>query len=510
MSELKAKIEEYVQNQLSGFAIPEVRGPKVIHDSVLGSNVFKAYEIAVLDLPLLQRLRRVSQVDLVPLVFPSGNHNRFEHTLGVAVIAEKLVKALWEKINTGKDEAKEPYNKINIDYDYVYRHARMAAIMHDCGHGPFSHMSEQVYENYPDMQQELENNPILKKCQPKAHEALSYLIVTSTAFKGFFASIQDRYKVNINLDLVGEMIIGYIRDPKQAFLIEIINGAFDADKLDYIQRDSHFTGIKMVLDMPRLFHTIDLIEDDCGAIRLSVDISGVAPLEQIIFNKMMLLSTVYSHHKVRAAECIFKSLIAEIQHQNYEIYGLKFKSSSDFLYLTDDDIYSLAKHDAYGKVAKYARELRTRSLPKRSLLISAKTSKQGASKTLNEIMGYRKLPKMIQSIRESISERTGNVVSPCDIWIDIPGEPKFKEAISWPIKSYGNKGGYVTFDKVLPIDSWINAFMENKWQAYIFTKPEYRKIVNKAAISVFSEVFELGFEEAATDLCKIDENGCSV
>jgi len=88
---------------LKDYKPQHVRGPKVIHDTILGSNLFLAHEIAVLDLPLLQRLRRINQVDVVSLVFPSGNHNRFEHSLGVAVIAEKIVSAIYRKVREGKD-----------------------------------------------------------------------------------------------------------------------------------------------------------------------------------------------------------------------------------------------------------------------------------------------------------------------------------------------------------------------------------------------------------------------
>ena len=68
----------------------------------------------------------------------------------------------------------------------------------------------------------------------------------------------------------------------------------------------------MVLDLDRLFHTLDVIEID-GRLHLTVDISGVSTLEQIVFNKRMLNNVVYCHHKVRAAECLFKSLIENIK-----------------------------------------------------------------------------------------------------------------------------------------------------------------------------------------------------
>ncbi|MEW6276295.1 MAG: HD domain-containing protein [Bacillota bacterium] len=264
MGSIRDCIEEYVKNQLKYYRPQRIRAPKVIHDTILGSNLFYPHEIVVLDLPILQRLRKISQVDVVSLVFPSGNHNRFEHTLGVAVIAEKLAKAI------------KPGDLLSgVITNEQIQHLRMAAILHDCGHGPFSHISEEIYKHCGDLLTEIKENPRLKGSNP--HEALSYLIVISQSFRKFFLEhIDKEYGTQFDLDLIGDMIVGYVEDPKKAYLIDIINGAFDADKLDYIQRDSHFTGIKMVLDLERLFHTMEIIQDKGGRFRLSVDITGVS------------------------------------------------------------------------------------------------------------------------------------------------------------------------------------------------------------------------------------------
>ena len=96
---LKDRINEYVANELKNHHSAYIKDPKIIHDSILGSNIFLPHEICVLDTPIVQRLRRISQVDLVPLVFPSGNHNRFEHTLGVTTLSGRLVNALYNRVD---------------------------------------------------------------------------------------------------------------------------------------------------------------------------------------------------------------------------------------------------------------------------------------------------------------------------------------------------------------------------------------------------------------------------
>jgi hypothetical protein len=76
---VRETIDDYIGKQLAEYQHIKVNNPKVIHDSVHGTNIFHPYEIAFLDLPIVQRLRRISQTDVASFVFPAGNHNRFEH-----------------------------------------------------------------------------------------------------------------------------------------------------------------------------------------------------------------------------------------------------------------------------------------------------------------------------------------------------------------------------------------------------------------------------------------------
>lgn len=156
VSSLKDKVNDFVIEKLKDYKV-NVRGSKVIHDTILGTNMFYPHEIAVLDSPILQRLRRISQVDVVSLVWPSGNHNRFEHSLGVTVIGDKFIRSLYSK-GLVKDLESNLY------------HIRMAGILHDCGHGPFSHMSEMIFQHCEDLKEERKNDPKLKVTNPNAHE----------------------------------------------------------------------------------------------------------------------------------------------------------------------------------------------------------------------------------------------------------------------------------------------------------------------------------------------------
>lgn len=498
MARLADAIDTFVKGQLYGVVAPRIRGPKVIHDTVLGSNRFFPWEIAILDLPFMQRLRRVSQCDVVSLVFPSGNHNRFEHTLGVTVIADKLARAVRTGALTQDSQS--------FDDDMIL-HIRLAAILHDVGHGPLSHQSESIFRNCEDFVEEKSQNPKLQHCA--AHEALSFLIVTSQSFRTFFAEqIEKPYGIHIDLDFVAEMIVGHVSDPSRGYVVDVVNGAFDADKLDYIQRDSHFTGIKMVLDLDRLFYTVGVITNAEGRKCLSVDITGVSTLEQIVFNKMMLFCTVYHHHKVRAAECVFRSIFEMLASENTAVAGQDCTSAAHYLSLSDVDIYSLQR--LHGPAGDMARDLCDRRLPKRAAVISRRTVTPESQRNLRDFMKLHEVPERIALLRDVIIEIAANQYGVCipanQLWVDVPREPEFDEAMKWPIISSGSESGYVSLRSVMPVDDWVRAFAENKWQGYVFTRPEYRAVVHQASTVAFREVFGIELNEYSRILCKMDDD----
>lgn len=483
-SVLKNEVDKYVEIKLKNVSKNIIRGPKVIHDSVHGTNMFQPHEIALLDLPIIQKLRRISQTDVASFVFPAGNHNRFEHTVGVTVVAGQMVDTIFSKsIND---------ILLNIKKENIYNNCRAAAILHDCGHGPFSHLSEQVYGNQ--FTEIKKNNKIFAGASP--HEILSYFIATSTPMKEYNEDvIKGKYGIDINLDFVGEMIVGYIdksRRPSLGFAVEIINGAFDADKLDYILRDAHSTGICMALDLPRLMYTLDVLPDKEKVNRLAIDISGVSALEEIVFNKMMLTSTIYHHQKVRAAGCVVKSVL-----QGCSL----FEKATDYLNYTDDQVFNIDNPN----IKIYLKMLQNRDLPKRAFCFSPRTLEEVHMQ--REIMVYLEDDKIKQDIIENIStyikNKNGKNVPSSIIWIDSPKNPSFKEATQCIIKSEGASNNYILLRDVFPTDDWVRAFSENKWQGFVYTMPEYCSLVAEASQDIFEQIFQTKFNTFAKRLCKI-------
>jgi HD superfamily phosphohydrolase len=493
------QVDRWVSRQLKKASFDEVRDKKVIRDAVLDLSLFDEYEINVIDLPFVQRLRRVCQTACAYLLYPSATHNRFEHTLGVTIIADKFLKAL---------KTKEPA-MINKQHS---QEIRLAALLHDVGHGPFSHVSESIYGHFPEMK-ELYNNPKFSKCEPKPHEILSYLIVSSKSFKRFFEeNIQRKsYRVMPDFQRIANIIVGDMEDPYQAYLADIINGAFDSDKLDYIPRDCHFTGIKMEVDIDRIMYTLSIdTQLTRGRQGLLIDISGAPFVEQILFNKMLLYTSIYHHHKVRAAECMIKSIFEAIRDYKLKVTGLSFKKVVDFLTVTDLDILSL--HNKPDEIVPLIKNLLNRTMLKRALVISKKTIKTSSiskSKRKTELkMKYKRLLDLskdvveVRHLRELIADELGGEITVYDVWIDLPEPPRFREAKQALIKTGDNERKRL--DQIFPISKWLETYAENKWNGHVFCPPysKIREKVDLAARKVIKDLLDIEFNEDATKLSK--------
>ena len=228
LSKLKRDIDDWVDGVLfHGYPkyYPKKDDEKVIREAVSGYQILKPHECLVLDSPIVQRLRYIHQIALSYYLYPTARHTRFDHSLGMAKIAQQIGQAL------GLPDAE-------ID------ELRIASILHDVGHSFFSHASEKLIETrFQADFDAIKDNYLFSDCN--VHEILSYLIVRSPPFTKLLENVFDKYNKKISVDRISRLIIGKPSEPKiSAYMGDIIHGPFDADKLDYLVRDCYFTGIR--------------------------------------------------------------------------------------------------------------------------------------------------------------------------------------------------------------------------------------------------------------------------
>lgn len=485
--DLRQKIEAVVEEILDGYKPTKLYDDKVIRGSVFGFNVFFRHEINVLDSPLLQRLRRIHQTALAFLTYPSSTHTRFEHSLGVTAIANKMINAI---------NAKYPSTQPLIG-DVETAEVRLACLMHDCGHGPFSHASEAVYghEPYEIPLVKMAEKDLFGRANP--HEIISYCIVTSEAFEKLWDEIKDLYDLrrdkvlcnfeNIDLKRVGAMILGKKAQDYPLYLSQIVNGPFDADKFDYIIRDGYFSGLITAIDIERLFISLDSApfrEHGYKKYRedvLCMDIGGATVLEQVLFNKMILFSSFYHHHKIRAAFRMLVYLLELLHKEEVPLKNISLDEAPNFLLLDDDDVLGCKMQEYPPEIRRLVTSIRNRSLPKRALVITKDALLDDESKA--EYFRLLSDPKMRVSLEKKIAKKAGGIQP---IFIDFPEEAQFVVSGLHSLVRLAPKR-YVTLDKLYPAAGWVSGYAEYRYRSYVFSPKESQKAVNNAALKVFEE-----------------------
>ena len=390
---------------------------------------------------------------------------------------------------------------------------RMVALLHDCSHGPFSHTSEEIYEKFPDIIKVLHEK---EYSGVSASELLAYFLITSGAFKKWFEAMQNMYDaVPFSPQDIADFISGKSKKSFKGYLNDITSGLFDADKLDYIYRDGHYSGLSFSVDIDRLLYAMEVGEIEKSK-KLVVSFAGVSALEQIVFSRMQLTSNVYHHHKVRASDCIFKAIIEVCKETGEKIKGRDLKSASDFLWLIDQDILALTESSRNPLLKSLVLRLLNRNLLKRALVISMHTleaiEEEGSYSLslFNKMRDMRNSPdgeKEIRDLSKQIIKKAGVSCSEAEVWVDIPKEPKLTDlAVSSIQVGSQSNPEYKHLCEFLPIDQWGAQYLLNKWRAHVFCPAEHVLQISKASKEVLSERFNMKFNKYAQSLCHIGDD----
>lgn len=265
---------------------------KVFRDAVHGLiSIDKDRDLllALIDTREFQRLRRIRQLGVSNLTYPNAEHTRFAHSLGVLHIAIRLIETLRRR--HGGDDS------VRTWLDGKERLVKIAALLHDLGHGPFSHMMERAFD------------------AGKEHEKRSKDMFTDPS-SGIRKVLQE-HSITESQILEARNLLDFHEIP---FLHDIISSSLDADRMDYLLRDSHFTGVAYGnYDLEWILNSFCLgldpspaLEGDRTRLRLCLDEKrGQFAAEQLIIARVHLTMQVYTHRTTRMWEAHLLLLFAE-------------------------------------------------------------------------------------------------------------------------------------------------------------------------------------------------------
>jgi len=377
---------------------------KVIRDPVHKDVFLSELELQLIDTPVFQRLRRIKQLGVTNLVYPSANHTRFEHSIGCAHLAARIC----ERLELGEDGLR----------------LRVAALLHDLGHGPLSHTSEEL----------------LKRYLRPSHEDATLMLIKSTAIADMLSSH----------GLGAEEVLRVLS--KKDVLSGLVSGEVDVDRMDYLARDAYHTGVAYgVIDLDRLVNTVELVDE-----RLVITKGGLRAVEGLLVARFLMTPTVYLHHASRIADAMFlRATERAVEEGMLDL---------DRLFTMDDfDIQNLFR-TASGYVREMGRRLDERRLFKKAWHKEAEELDESARQKFMALMqDVKRWSKVERELAEDCKLEPGYVI------VDIPPKPKYEE--SKALIYDGNS--LQRLDQVSPLVKILQDTQAAQWSVGVYTPKEH-------------------------------------
>lgn len=418
---------------------------KTIHDCVHRSIKLGGVRRELLELPELQRLANIKQLGLAYLVFPGANHTRLEHSIGTSYVAERIAHALGL-----------PDDEIKL--------VSTAALLHDVGHGPFSHTLEGVIYR----RKGVEHMDITKGIITGEYDIIGE---EKRKMLGEERRIQEVLeKHDLKPDCVAELVketrhvfnwelMSYSRE-KNKYLTQIIHGPFDADQVDYLLRDAYYTGVAHgTIDFDRLLNTVALESGE-----LCFHRKGLTAIEGMLVARALMYSSVYFHKTVRIAETMLARCVENIGEIKENIQNLVDAELMEYLMRKNERTRKAMVSIRYRKLFKkvYAKNARELSDVERDRLYEISKD-------------WRKRREAEERIARMSKAGEGNVI------VDIPipelllSEPRIDKT-DVKILTENNKP---MLSKLSPLAEALRIRNVVDWVVMVSAHPKYREDVEK-------------------------------
>jgi len=376
-----------------------------IKDSVHDHITVAGVAADLLDTPAVQRLRRIRQLGTVSLVYPSANHTRFEHSLGVYHLA---CEALDHLDVGGRDATR----------------VRAAAMLHDVGHGPFSHTIEDL----------------LHRRTGKYHDE-----VTDLLSRGAVARVLDDH--GLDPERVAALVRGEGR------LGQLVAGELDVDRMDYLVRDAHHTGVPYgTIDHGRLVRALDFADGD-----LVLAEGNVQTAESLLLARALMNPTVYTHHVAR----ISKAMLRRAAERLADAADLP---AGDLRRMDDAELRVAVREEP--AAAPLGDRLAARELYKRAVWAEMDAVPDAVVDADHEA---------VREFERAVADRAD--VAEDSVIVDVPDRPRMRESGTRVLVG----GEARPLDEQSPLVAALRAAQRQQWRLGVYAPPEATERVGAAA-----------------------------
>ncbi|WP_224449252.1 HD domain-containing protein [Haloprofundus salilacus] len=376
-----------------------------IKDSVHDHIEVGGVAAALLDTPEVQRLRHIKQLGTVQYVYPSANHTRFEHSLGVYHLASRAL------------------DHLGVEGTNAER-VRAAGLLHDVGHGPFSHNVESLTYRHTG----------------KYHDDVDELLAEG--------AVGDVLR---NHDLDPARVAGLVRG--EGMYGQLVSGELDVDRMDYLVRDAHHTGVPYgTIDHERLVRELTFVDGE-----LVLAEGNVQTAESLLVARALMNPTVYQHPVARISKAMLRRA-AEHLLTDTDCTAERLRRMDDH-----DLLVALRNID---ETAEFARRLDARNLYKRGVWAELSDVPESVLEAPHD---------EIRDVEASVAETVG--VDPDHVIVDVPEKPSMTESTTRVVVN----GDIRRLGRQSPLVNALRTAQQNQWRLGVYAPAAVADSVGRAA-----------------------------
>ena len=424
---------------------------KIIQDTIFGSMKFERPILDLLETLEIQRLNGIRQLGLTYLVFPGANHTRIEHSLGCCHLAQRI----GEVLQLPKEEVLA---------------VAAAALLHDIGHGPYSH----TLEYYVSEVSGLNHMQLAKRVITGEDSMIAQSNREQFGDIPTVTEVLERHELDpkfVSEMVLGSKLPGFSRltefsdeaaQNEKAYLAEMIHGPIDVDQIDYLLRDAHYTGVAHgVIDADRLVQTMSLHNSG-----LAIDKKGISSVEGMLVARALMYSSVYFHKTVRVAELMLARAVERSEEPDYSMLQR----------MVDSELMSWLVSQG-GLQRELAMRIQYRKLFKKAFVLEEKEVDDDKREALTKLQELRRRLSVEDTIADRAGAPRGKVI------VDIPRpeilvtEPRMSQLDIRIV----DRGKVRTLKSLSGIGKTLQRREVSDWVLLVSCDPEFRDSVAKVS-----------------------------